>query len=103
MTLLEELRQRTIEKKVIKEYEEKNTKILEDYYNLYLDKVKSFADNGFSECWIDIDKNFGCSTYVMNKFKEEGLKISDIGSYRSSATVFCQSFSREYDQFKLSW
>lgn len=103
MTLLEELRQRTIEKKAIKEYEEKNAKILEDCYNFYLDKVKSFADLGFTECWVDNDKISGCSTYVMNKFKEEGLKISDISSCRSSSTMYHQIFSREYDQFKVSW
>lgn len=100
MTLLEELRQRTIEKKSIKEYEEKNVEYLEECYQKYLNKVKYYADNGFSECLIDIDKKLCCSSYVMNKFKKEGLKISDISSY---TIPNIHTISESFDQFKVSW
>ena len=56
MKLLEELKQRTIEKKTLKEYEETSKVYLEKWYEEYSKQLRHAADNGFDCCMLLILK-----------------------------------------------
>lgn len=103
MNLLEELKQRTIEKKSVKEYEERNQTLLDEYYEIYLDKIKGFADSGFSECHLNIRKESGCAKYVMDKLKENGLIISNIKEITTKPYLFERLPDLTYIEFKVRW
>lgn len=106
MKLLEELKQRTIEKKTLKEYEETSKVYLEKWYEEYSNQLRHAADNGFDYCMIDIKDCYGCKSYVMNRLKEDGFIISNISSYTPVALAheeFRFSYNDNGTTFKVSW
>ncbi len=104
MKLLEELKQRTIEKKTLKEYEETSKVYLEKWYEEYSKQLRSAADNGFDYYVIDIKDDYNCTSYIMNKFKEDGLIISDVSKYAPVSNTYERfGYTNNGTTFKVSW
>lgn len=107
MRLIEEIRQRAIDAKTLKENDEKLKTYLDTWYTEYVEKIRYFADLGWNECNLDIKDEYGCltseyfrlSSYIMKRLISEGFEISNVSNYE----IYSHDKPITGVNFKVSW